>query len=110
MASSEAWQRFRGSEVVVKLLCGREERSTSAFQGKGVESCHVLFSLRDGKSPIKEIAHVRENLRGGAGLVSDVKTGEMFRSATQGFCRAISNRSNAVAEKIACGLWVVVMR
>jgi len=28
---------------------------------------------------------LRENLRGVRVLVSDVKTGEMFRSATQGF-------------------------
>jgi hypothetical protein len=55
-----------------------------------------LFSLRDGESPIKEITHVRENLRGGASLVAYMEAGEMFRRAAQGFRGTVSDGGNGV--------------
>jgi hypothetical protein len=63
-----------------------------------------LFSLRDGESPIEEITHMGENLRGGTGLVADVKAGEVFRGTAQGFCGAISDSGNGVAQKMASGV------
>jgi len=63
-----------------------------------------LLSLRDGESPIKEITHVRENLRGGASLVADMEAGEMFRSAAQGFGGAVSDGGDGVAKELPCSI------
>ena len=60
-----------------------------------------LFALRDGERPIKEIAHVCENLRGRAGLLADVKRAKVVWSAAQRFASAIGKRGERVAQKLA---------
>src|SRR5216684_4469418 len=61
-----------------------------------------LLAPGNRERPIKKIAHVSEDLRGGAGLIADMETQEVIRSATQGFPAAVGHGGDGVAEKLAC--------
>jgi len=41
--------------------------------------------MGDGKGPVEEVAHVREDLCGSAGLVADVEAGEMVWGVAERF-------------------------
>src|SRR5438132_375119 len=59
-----------------------------------------LLPLGDGERPVKQIAHMREDLRGRARLVSDVEAGEVVGSVAQSFAAAVHHRSHRVAKKL----------
>ncbi len=74
-------QRLGGSEVVIEFFHGRKK---AIDFGAPRQRCGVvpgLLALGHGKRPIKQIAHVREDLCRRARLVADVKTRKMFRRA-----------------------------
>src|SRR6266567_2761063 len=74
-------QRLGGSEVVIEFFHGRKK---AIDFGAPRQRCGVvpgLLALGHGKRPIKQIAHVREDLCRRARLVSDVKTCKVFRRA-----------------------------
>jgi hypothetical protein len=93
-----------GGEVVVKLFCGGKEALDFSVPRQGCRVVPRLFSLSDGESPIKEITHVRENLRGGAGLIANVEAGEVFRRTAKGFGGAVRDSGNGVAKEMAGGV------
>jgi hypothetical protein len=63
-----------------------------------------LLASGDGERPVKQIAHVREDLRGRARLVSDVEAGEVVRGTAESFAAAVGNGGNGVAKKLSCGI------
>lgn len=93
----------RGEEIV-KLLKGGEKAFNLGIPGQGRGIVPGLIALRDGKRPVKEIADVREDLRGRSSFVPDVEAGEMFRGAAQGFAAAIGNGGDGVTKKLAGGI------
>ncbi len=63
-----------------------------------------LLALGDGESPVKQIAQVREDLRGRTRFVSDVEAGEMIWGAAQGFTAAVGDSGDGVAKQLPCGI------
>jgi len=60
-----------------------------------------LFALGDGKRPVKEIAHVGENLPGGARFVADMEAGEVVGGASKGFAATVGDGGYGVTEELA---------
>jgi hypothetical protein len=94
-------ERFGRGQTVVELFHGCEKAIDFLAPWQGRRIMPRLFSLRDRERPIEEIAQVREDLRGRARFVADMKARKMVGSAAQRFAGAVGNGSNGVAEKLA---------
>ena len=96
-------QRLAGSEVVVEFFQGGKEafNFVAPRQRCGIVPC--LLALGDGEPPIKQIAHVREDLRGRTRFVADMKAPEMVGSAAEGFATTVSNGGDGMTKQLASG-------
>src|SRR2546428_382790 len=94
-------ERVAGGEIIVELFYGAKEALDFGVPRQWYGVMPGLLALGDGKRPLKEIAHVSENLRGRARLIADVEAGEMIGSAAQGFATAVGDRGDSVTEKLA---------
>src|SRR6266705_4021031 len=74
-------ERLGGGEIIVELFYGGKEALDFGVPRQWCRVMPGLLALGDGKRPLKEIAHVSENLRGRARLIADVEAGEMIGSA-----------------------------
>jgi hypothetical protein len=99
-----AVERFGRGEEIVKLFYRPKKALDFAAPWQRCGSVPGLLALRDRKSPVEQVAHVREDLRGRARLVSDVEARKMVRSAAQGFAAAVGDGGEGVAEKLAVGI------
>jgi hypothetical protein len=99
-----AVKRFGGGEIVVEFFYGGIEAVDFRVPGKGRGVMPRLLTFRGGESPIKEVAHVGEDLRGSARFVADVETGEVLGRATKGFAGAVGDSGETVAEELAGGI------
>ena len=89
-----------GSQEVIKLFYGRKKPLDFGVPGQRRGIVPGLLTFGDGKRPVKQIAHVRKDLRGCARLVPDVKAVEMGRSAAQCFAAAVRHGSQGMAKKL----------
>ena len=92
-----ALERLGRSEIIVKFLDGGEETLDFGVPWQRRRVVPGLLALRDRERPVKEIADVREDLRGSARFVADMVSGEAIGRAAQGFSAAIGYGSERVA-------------
>src|SRR5467141_1778760 len=90
--------------MVVELFHGRKETFDFGVPRQGGGDVPGLLALRDREPPVKQITHVREDLRGRARLVSDMEAGEVVRSAAQSFAGAVGDGGDGVAKKLPRGI------
>src|SRR6266567_1484626 len=95
-------ERLAGGEIIVELFYGGKEALDFGVPRQWCGVMPGLLALGDGKRPLKEIAHMSENLSGRARLIADVEAGEMIGSAAQCFATAVGDRGDSVTEKLAC--------
>ena len=90
--------------MVIKLFHGRKETLDFGVprQRRGVVP--GLLTMGDGERPVKQIPHVREDLRGCPRLVTDMEAGEVIRGSAQGFPGTVRNGSYGVAKKLTGGI------
>src|SRR6266568_1372037 len=93
-------ERLAGGEITVEVFYGGKEALDFGVPWQWCGVMPGLLALGDGKRPLKEIAHVSENLRGRARLIADVEAGEMIGSAAQGFATAVGNGGDSVTEEL----------
>ncbi len=96
-------QRLAGSEVVVEFFQGGKEAFNFVAPRQRCGVVPGLLALGDGKRPIKQIAHVREDLRGRTRFVADMKAPEMVGSAAEGFATTVSNGGDGMTKQLASG-------
>src|ERR1700724_1151648 len=63
-----------------------------------------LLSLRDGKRPVKKIAHMGQDLPGLPAVISRSERCETFRHIAHGLVGAISQGGNGVPQKLPAGI------
>jgi len=97
-------ERFFGAEIIVKLFHSGKEAIEFRVPGQRSGIVPGLLALGDGESPVKEIAHVGEDLRGSARFVSDVEAGEMVGGVVQSFGAAVGDGGHGVAKELTGGI------
>ena len=92
-------KRLGGSKVGIEGLQSGEETLLLAGPIEGLGVVPALISLGDAESPVKQIAHVGEDLRGlAAGAIEGCKR---FRRVLEGACGAVGQRRDSVAKECA---------
>src|SRR5207245_9357404 len=93
-------ERLGRGEILIELFNRGKEALYFRVPGKRCRVVPGLIASRDRERPVKEIPHVREDLRGSARLVPDMEAGEMLGSAAQCFATAVRNGGKGVAQEL----------
>jgi hypothetical protein len=100
-AFERAVERLARGEVVVKPFCGGEETVDFGVPRQGPRVVPGLIAFGDRQGPVEEIAHMGEDLRGGARLVADVKAAEVVGRAAEGFGGTVGCGGDGVPQEPA---------
>lgn len=103
-ASQSAIKWLSRSKTVVEFFYGAVEAVDFGVPRERHGVVPGLLALRDGESPIEQIAHVGEDLRRSARLVADVEAGEVVGRAAEGFAGTVGDSGDGVAEELAVGV------
>src|ERR1700674_5908892 len=94
-------QRFRRRQIVVETLECSEEPVGFFVPGQGFGAFPTLLTSRDGEPPIEQVAHMRQNWRGGASRLAATKLGESLRGVADRVAAAVGKRSQGVTQEVA---------
>ena len=94
-------ERLGRGEVAVKGGDGGEKASDLLRPGERGRVVPSLLAPGEGESPVKEIAHMGEDLGWGARCFTEAECGKGFGGVAQGFAGAVGEGCDGVAEELA---------
>lgn len=85
-------ERLGRGEVVVELLESPMKAGDFGIPSERLGIMPNLLAARDGKTPVEEVADVRQDLRGCASGIASAKSSEGRRGTAQSFTATVSDR------------------